>query len=146
MSEKKGESKVEEPTLYYAVDVEKKGAGFEYPTIQVGYAHSTSIDVKPVSGSFCFNYAKVPFEPKCHKEFWSKNLDIYARIFAEAKGKDPVEEWKKYAASLDKLEEKHDKIEIVSDNPAYDIEAVDYHLFKDANHIGKGALPPPTVL
>lgn len=113
-------------TTFLAVDVEKKGARFAHPVIQVGVAYGTSLDdIK--TATFCFDYADVPFEKRCWDEFWTNHEDIYEKICAAAQ--PPKEEWKRFAQFLNDLEPAcHDKIEIVSDNPAYDVEAIDYHL------------------
>ncbi|MDE2097670.1 MAG: hypothetical protein KGL39_10515 [Patescibacteria group bacterium] len=127
MSEKKGE------TLYVAVDVEKKGAKFEHPIIQIGVAYGTSLqNVK--TRSFCFDYANVPFEQRCYDEFWSKFLDTYKRIQAEAK--EPKGQWKAFADFLQELEDQYPSIEIWSDNPAYDVEAIDFHLNDELKRAG----------
>lgn len=113
------------PRLHLAVDVEKKGATFHHPVIQVGVAWGTSLnDIQ--KRSFCFDYKDQPFEKRCWDEFWSKYENVYSRICAEAA--PPVAQWKKFSDFLQELEEKSEKLDIVSDNPAYDVEAIDYNL------------------
>lgn len=130
-------SEVKEPSivpLYVAFDVEKKGAKFEHPIIQIGVAYTNSLDVAPRTASFCFDYPGAPFEKRCYDEFWVKNLDILKRIQKEAK---PAKaEWERFVDFLNALEKEHSKIKILSDNPAYDIEAIDWHLDKECGRAG----------
>jgi hypothetical protein len=119
--------------FFVAFDVEKKGARFEHPVIQVGVAYGSCLnDIQ--TASFCFDYKDVPFEKRCWDEFWSNWKDVLARI--EKAAEAPNVQWPKFGKFLDALEAEHDEIEIVSDNPAYDIEAIDHHLDKDLGRAG----------
>jgi len=120
-------------TIYLAIDVEKKGAKFEHPVIQIGVAWGTSLSSME-KGSFCFDYKDKPFEQRCFDEFWSKQDAVYKRICAEAV--EPAEQWRTFKAFLDTLELSGDKVEIISDNPAYDVEAIDYHLNEELGRQG----------
>ena len=112
-------------TLYVAVDIEKKGAGFEHDVLQLGIAYGTHIgDIKTIG--FCFE-EKGPFEKRCEQEFWSKNKELLERI-----RKEPKVTWGEFRVWLLGLELRKLKVEFVSDNPAYDIAAVDYCLFTQA--------------
>lgn len=115
----------ESKTLYIAVDVEKKGASFDHPVIQLGVAYGTNIaDISTLS--FCFDYKDKPFEKRCYDEFWIKQRDILKKI--EKHAKPPQEEWMRFNKWLTSIESKANAIKFISDNPAYDIEAIDYHL------------------
>ena len=107
-----------------ALDVEKKGPLFQNPVINVGVAWGTSIDTIQTM-SFCFDYKDAPFDKQCYDEFWSKHLDILKRI--EEAAKEPKAEWTRFNTLLMELDDP--SIEFESDNPAYDIEAIDFHLY-----------------
>lgn len=128
--------------LYIAVDVEKKGASFDHPIIQIGVAWSLTCaswgpfplaygtDINSIkTASFCFDYKDKPFEKRCYDEFWIKYLDILKRI--EGAAKPSKEQWKNFDKWLVELESQAESIKIVSDNPGYDIEAIDYHLHEE---------------
>lgn len=115
---------------YVAVDVEKKGDGPAFPVIQIGVAWGTNLkDIK--TRSFCFDYhsgdRKVEFQKRCFDEFWTEHLDILARIEKEAI--EPTAQWRAFIEFWDKFDE---NVVIVSDNPAYDIEAIDFHVWEEA--------------
>lgn len=122
------DSKKTHKVLYLAVDVEKKGASLDNPVIQLGVAYGPNINnIK--TASFCFDYKDKPFEKRCYNEFWTKHLDVLKRI--EQNAKPPREEWARFAKWLTALEDQAKSIEIISDNPGYDVEAIDYHLYEE---------------
>lgn len=118
--------------IYTAFDIEKKGAKFEHPIIQIGVAFGRDID-HIERRSFCFDYKSAPFEQRCFDEFWVKLPDILKRIETEAV--DPKIQWPAFGKFLDELEAQG-RVEIVTDNAAYDIEAIDYHLDAELKRAG----------
>lgn len=127
-------TKESKKTLYIAIDVEKKGASFAHPVIQLGVAYGYNIHYKIKTENFCFDYKNSPFEKRCYDEFWVNHLDILKRI--EENAKEPGAEWERFNKWLLDMEKENGTIKFVSDNPGYDIEAVDYHL-----HTEIGRLP-----
>lgn len=110
---------------YVAVDVEKKGNGFAYPVIQVGVAWGTGLgDI--ATRSFCFDYRSVGFERRCYDEYWSKQLALLARIGREAV--EPGQQWPAFVEFWN-VTFGADAV-IVSDNPAYDLAAIDFHVWE----------------
>lgn len=121
MSESKQQKKL---PLSVAFDIESKGASLDHPVPQIGVAYGTCLaDIK--TASFCFDYSDYPFEKRCLDEFWVNHQDIYKRIEKEAIYRD--EQWKKFGAFIDELEVLSNNVEIVSDNPAFDIARIDYN-------------------
>lgn len=119
-------------TLFVAVDVEKKGPGFDFPVIQLGVAFGTNIqNIQKMS--VCFDHKDVPFQEKCFNEFWKTRQELYNKILAEAK--PPTEQWKTFVEWFDGLEKKYPKIELASDNPAYVLEAIDFHVWKECKRL-----------
>jgi hypothetical protein len=119
--------------IYLGVDVEKKGAMFKHPVMQVGVAYGTCMnDIK--TASFCFDYKSVPFEKRCWDEFWCKYEDVYRRICAAAQ--PAPAQWLAFKKFLLNLENSADRVEPVTDNAAYDVTAIDHHLDKDAQRAG----------
>lgn len=126
------DAKSDSRPLIVAVDVEKKGSGFQHPIINVGVAWGKSIDTIQ-SASFCFDYKNIAFEKRCYDQFWSKNLQVLKRI--EESAKDPEMEWKRFDDLLKQFEKQGTEVEFESDNPAYDIEAIDFHLFAELGRL-----------
>src|SRR5687768_17292469 len=111
--------------LYVAFDVEKKGSGPNYPVIQVGVAWGTCpSDMQ--SRSFCFDYNDRDFEKRCYEEFWKKNMKVLQRI--ENESVEPKRGWLEFVRLIDGFEAPDRKIVLLSDNPAYDISAIDHHI------------------
>jgi hypothetical protein len=89
------------------------------------------------------------FEPRCVDEFWCKQpYDIIEDCKKEAL--PPKEGWANFRAYIDALEEKYPyqqhKIKFLSDNPSFDIAAIDCELERYGHPIlrrTKGAYPWP---
>lgn len=119
--------------IYLALDIEKKGTTLAYPLIQIGAVWGTNkSDLQ--KRSFCFDYKDAAFEPRCYEEFWCKHKDIYERICAEAI--EPKLQWKKFGQFLDDLEASGATIELLTDNPAFDIATIDYYLHTELGRRG----------
>ena len=114
-----------------AFDIEAKGCAFENPVIQIGAAWGTNLkDIQ--SRSWCFDYRDRPMEKRCWDDFWSQNQATYERIVREGKAAgDPAAQWKSFARFLQDMYKYHSEtseLELVSDNPAFDLTRIDQHL------------------
>jgi len=108
-----------------AFDIETKGGACSDPTIQIGVSWGTSLD-DIQKASFCFDHKECPFEARCLREFWSKYRPTYERIVRDAK--DPGVQWVAFADFQRGLDDRYSEIEIISDNPAFDIARIDNEL------------------
>lgn len=80
-----------------------------------------------VSASFCMNVEGGEWEERCVREFWSKYPAILSRIKTAAQ--PTADAWREFMKLLDSFEKSGKIITIISDNPAYDLTAIDYNLF-----------------
>jgi hypothetical protein len=130
---------------YFAIDIEKAGDRFIDPILMIGCClgdeHGNVIESK----AFCGKVPEVKdFDPRCYREFWSKELPILERIRVEgeeqtkaAGGKEMLDRFMEYYYELDQrfgpfTRSGNKRLILLSDNPAYDISAIDQALLKSA--------------
>lgn len=125
--------------VYLAIDIEKTGRRLTDPIVAIGVAIGDK-KTRLVLEKRSF-YLPVPknedIEKNCWDEFWSKpdNLKILEHIRANQQydtEKAGIEAFDKYLDELTNLYPGR-SIEIVSDNPAYDIGSLDYVLHEYCN-------------
>lgn len=116
-------------TVYLAIDVEKvddgQGAAIVAFGACLGDAHGKVLQTAswyPAMPS----YAK--FGERCKAEFWDKHVGLYESFAARAR--PAAEVYAEFRCWLDALELQYPKIVILSDNPAYDLGAIDNRLEK----------------
>lgn len=129
--------------ILFAVDIEKAGAeNIKHPIVAIGYVIGTEnallergiikLQVKwpTITDGKVADYGD--FEPRCWDEFWGNSKKMPPELIEEFK-KDALTQTdgiKKFAALVDSLEEKYGdekkyKVRFLSDNPSYDIAALD---------------------
>lgn len=69
-------------------------------------------------------------DPRCKKEFWDKNIEIYEEMISE--GKDMETQIKDFVKEWDRLEKEYPNMKLVSDNPGVDFDGWSYLLWKYA--------------
>lgn len=127
--------------MYCAIDIEKAGAKFTHKVLAVSFIVGRKNYFKIEKRlTVCFPVPEEnEFESRCLKEFWSKPemKEILDRIRKEA-CKSEEEAVDKIDSFLNDLEKEYpdQEIEFVSDNPSFDVSAVDYLLLTY-----KGRLP-----
>lgn len=141
------ELKQDKETIAFALDIEKAGPkNLSHPIVAVGHSTakgSTIIDrgliklqvtwptIDPTTGKVT-DYGD--FEKQCWDEFWSNPAKMPPALMEELKTNavPQAEGFKQFAALLDKLEQDYPKskykIKFISNNPSYDVAAVDVML------------------
>ena len=113
-------------TFYVAFDVEAGGPSLNHPVVSVGCCYGTH-PLNFTKKRWTFDFDETKFESKCKNEFWDKNVSLLQMFKLENK-----HTWSDVNEFLMDLEKKYPKSHhswvIVSDNPAYDLEKIDYHL------------------
>jgi len=131
----------EKPIICVAVDIEKTGAFLTNPVVSVGFYIANLSDVELQKRKFNIevkwpvedNYGD--FEPRCWKEFWSKQpSEIINRCKRNPEPLPAFQAWREIGMFIDSLEtlyppEKY-TIQFISDNPSFDIASIDYNLEK----------------
>ena len=118
--------------LPVAVDIEKRGPSAEHSINAVGFAYRCPRTQRIVKRAFYFKGNDAGFQRKTQDEFWSRYPDLLR--FIEERAADSASEWKRVDQWLDELarDAKTDGYEVlwVSDNPAYDVGAIDAELLE----------------
>lgn len=116
-------------TLYFAVDIEKIGYHHDSAINAFGTCLGTSDGEVIETNLWC--PAVEPwqkFDVRCKETFWNNNLELL-ELF-KLHEKDARILYKEFEKYFDKIEERFPKakIQIVSDNPSFDLGTLDYHL------------------
>ena len=123
--------------LYLSVDIEKAGDRFVDPVLMIGCCLGDEKGEVIESKAFC---GVVPenkdFEPRCWNEFWVHNLDVLSRIRRNST-KTMLEDFMNYFYGLDErfgpfTKNGEKQLIILTDNPTFDITAIDCMLCMDA--------------
>jgi len=120
--------------MYCAIDVEATGEGFDRKAIAISFVvgHKKYFKIEK-SLTVCFPVPSVEqFGTLCWNEFWMKeeNQKVLDRIRKEVRSSDE-EASKEIETFLKELEDQYgDNIEFLSDNPSFDITAVDWALYR----------------
>ena len=129
---------MEDTTAYLAFDIEKAGClPIRHPVIAVGVClgDEDGLIIEKKRWTFQVQWPddlKNPshygdFEPRCWEEFWSKQKpELIAELKQDAKPQK--EGWNDFVKWVDELEKKYSKIVLLSDNPGYDLGAIDVNL------------------
>lgn len=129
--------------LYLAVDIETTGAELDRPILCFAAVIGTREEGVLKKKTWCFDSPaldcnlETPKEEICKhyewrawQEFWKDKLDLLKRIKSQSSS-DEIN-WASFLAFLDGLEEQYPNADVilVSDNPAYDIAALNNELHK----------------
>lgn len=136
--------------LFVAFDIEKKGSSLGHHILQIGAAYTTGPNAFVTTVNFCFDDETValeedaltegvymePWEERCKREFWDKQPGLYERIKKAAGLERQCETWTRFVKWLDNLERMSDKVVVLSDNPTYDLGAIDHELYQRFGRLG----------
>lgn len=135
---------------YLAIDIEKAGDKFIDPILMIGCCLGDASGNVIESKAFC---GPVPepkeFDQRCWTEFWSKNLSILERIkdTAQKEGvvlkSQMIDAFMNYYYELDNrygpfTRSGNKRLILLSDNPAYDITAIDQALLMQTVNVKSG--------
>lgn len=120
------------PIIYLALDIEGTGARLDAPIVAIGYCLGDEAERIIEKHTFCLKMPPdVGVEENCQKYFWDKHPDLWKRIEREAKPANTVAH--QFVDFINELEtrfpEESYKIELLSDNPAYDITKLDFFVW-----------------
>lgn len=120
-----------------ALDVESAGRSFDHPLLAVGFCFGGEQKVVEKRLWKISMLEGWTFEPRCKAEFWDKHPERLAALQSGAQSPSRVAaEISVYLADLVARFEPDGvrRIEIVSDNPAFDVAKLDYFLYTNTVH------------
>jgi len=116
-------------TTYVAIDIEKAGKKIDDAILAIGLCVGSQTGQVIEKRLWCLEFPEGKgIEEQCNQEFWMKYPELLK--FIRENAKPIVEVMTEFAKFIDDLESKYQKIVFVSDNPAFDIGAIDYYLHK----------------
>lgn len=117
---------------YIAVDIESLGSTYDHPVVAVGFVVGDKLGNELESRLFVLPFDESKIEPRCKEEFWDKQPGLLDS-FRKSEFKTEKDAWQAISDWLDAKETEYFGIELLSDNPAFDIALIDYNLHLHLN-------------